>query len=100
MGEDKLITVREAAKELGIEEQEVIELAEDGRIPAYKIGGVYLRFKPEQVQEAKRRLGKILKKQATKFSFSEKLEDFFYFNDFYILSLLIIIALLIIIFRT
>ena len=100
MEENKLITVREAAKELGIDEQEVIDLAEDGKIPAYKIGGVYLRFKPEQVQEAKRRLGKIIKKQSAKISFAERLEDFFYFNDFYILSLLIIIALLIIIFRT
>ena len=100
MKENKLLTIRDVAKELGITEQEVIDLAEEGKIPAYKVGGVYLRFKPEQVQEAKRRLSRRSQKGAVKASFIERVEDFFYFNDFYILSLLIIIALLIIIFRT
>lgn len=43
MGEEKLWTVRDVSIFLGISEKEVIDLAESGAIPAYKIGGVYLR---------------------------------------------------------
>jgi excisionase family DNA binding protein len=99
MGQNKLLTVREAAQELGITEQEVIDLAEEGKIPAYKIGGVYLRFKPEHVQEAKQSISKPTQERF-KVGRLERLADFFYFNDFYILALLIIILMLIIIFRT
>ena len=42
MNEEKLLTVREASLILGISEKEVLDLAESGAIPAYKIGGVYL----------------------------------------------------------
>lgn len=101
MPEEKLLTVREAASILGISEKELVELAENGQIPAYKIGGVFLRFKKEQVYEFKKINKKFSKKIDTgqKYSFKDRLSDFFYFNDFYILTLLIIILLLIIIFR-
>jgi len=99
MGQDKLLTVRDVAKELGITEQEVVDLAEEGKIPAYKIGGEYLRFKVENIQEAKRRIPRPVQKKA-KGGLAERVRDFFYFNDFYILALLIIILMLIIIFRT
>ncbi len=48
---EKLLTIREVAQKLGITEREVMELAESGNLPAYKVGGVYLRFKQEQVDE-------------------------------------------------
>ena len=99
MKQNKLLTIREAAEELGISEQEVIDLSEEGKIAAYKIGGVYLRFKPEHLQEAKRRISRSVQAK-TKVGLDERLQDFFYFNDFYILTFLIIILMLIIIFRT
>ena len=99
MGQDKLLTIRDVAKELGITEQEVVDLAEEGKIPAYKIGGVYLRFKTNHIQEAKQKILKPVKKKIEG-NLAERLQDFFYFNDFYILTLLIIILMLILIFRT
>jgi len=101
MGEEKLLTVRDVSLILGISEKEVVDLAEGGTIPAYKIGGVFLRFKREQIQEFKKQSQKLHPKiDAGKvYPFKDKISDFFYFNDFYILASLIIILLLVIIFR-
>jgi len=101
MVEDKLLTIRDAALILGISEQAVIDLAESSELPAYKVGGVYLRFKREQLEEFKR-LNKPLIASATeseKSSFKEKISDFFYFYDFYIFTILIVVLMLVIIFR-
>lgn len=99
MKQDKLLTVREVAENLGITEQEVVNLAEEGKIPAYKIGGVYLRFKSEHVEETRQILPASVQKRI-KIGFFERLYDFLYFSDFYILALLTIILLLLVIFRT
>jgi excisionase family DNA binding protein len=99
MGEEKLLTVRDVSLILGVSEKEVLDLAESGLLPAYKVGGVYLRFKRDQVEDYLRR-----KKQANpaipekKISIKDNLSDFLYFNDFYILAILIIGFLLFIIF--
>ena len=102
MSEEKLLTVRDVAGVLGISEKEVMELAENGSIPAYKVGGVYLRFKKEQIQEF-RKLAKhpsVVKGQVRdKYTTGERLSDFIYFNDFYIIAALIITFLLFIIFQ-
>jgi len=101
MVEEKLLTIREVSALLGASEKEVIELAEKGTLPAYKVGGVYLRFKRTQVEEF-RRTFKPLSLKAEKeeeYSFRERLRDFFYFNDFYILCGLIILLILGVIFR-
>ena len=99
MKQDKFLTVREVAEDLGITEQEVINLAEEGKIPAYKIAGVYLRFKSEHIQEARQRLPGSDQKRI-KIGFFERLRDILYFTDFYILTLITIILLLLVIFRT
>ena len=52
----KLLNIRDVAKYLNITEKEVIELAESGAIPAYKVGGVYLRFKKEQLDGIKHKI--------------------------------------------
>lgn len=101
MTEEKLLTIREASLFLGISEKEIIDLAESQALPAYKIGGVYLRFKRHQLEEFKKHYKQQLshKPVLLKAGFGEKVKDFFYFNDFYILSTLIIIVILVVIFR-
>ena len=89
---EKLISVREAAELLGLSEKEIIDLVDEGEIPAYKIAGEFLRFRIEQIQKAKNRLK--LKTERESYAFGEKLSDFLYFNDFYILSVLLIIIIL------
>ncbi|MBU0709624.1 MAG: helix-turn-helix domain-containing protein [Candidatus Omnitrophica bacterium] len=101
MGEEKLLTVREVASILGLSEKEIMDLAESGDLPAYKIGGVYLRFRKGQVEEFRRSYKNFLPQIDAKSSnsFKDNVSDFFYFNDFYIFSFLIIILLLIFIFQ-
>ena len=101
MAEEKLLTVREVASLLGVSEKEVVDLAESGAIPAYKVGGVYLRFKREQVKNLRKYsrapVAQVVPKR--KSSFKDRVSDFFYFNDFYILAGILIILLLVIIFQ-
>jgi excisionase family DNA binding protein len=101
MGEEKLLTVREVSSILGISEKEVVDLAESGAMPAYKIGGVYLRFKKEQVQEYKKSIKSLLPESgiSRKYLLKDKISDFIYFNDFYILSVIVVLLLLMIIFQ-
>ncbi len=102
MAEEKLLTIREVSMILGISEKEVIDLSESGAIPAYKVGGVYLRFKRQQVEDFKKKTKPLVAhktKGLQKYSLQGKVADFLYFNDFYILSAIIILSILIIIFR-
>jgi len=101
MAEEKLLTIREISVLLGISEKEVIELSENGTIPAYKIGGVYLRFKRQQIEEYRRKImpQAKLNTRLGKYPLSDRIDDFFYFNDFYILSVILILLLLLIIFQ-
>ena len=101
MADEKLLTVRDVSIILGTSEKEVVELAESGAIPAYKVGGVYLRFKHSQVMEFKKSHHLFSAKPDTShsYSFGDRLSDFFYFNDFYVLAGLIILILLVLILR-
>lgn len=100
MAEEKLLTVREVSLFLSISEKEVMDLAETGKIPAYKVGGVYVRFRRDQVEKYQKSSPipsheiRISQEQP----FNEKVSDFFYFNDFYILSAVVILLIVFIIF--
>lgn len=98
---EKLLTIREAAKELGMTEKEIMDLAEDGVLPAYKVGGVYLRFKKEQVENYMRRAHIVDRKKTLlqNYPLNHRIADFFYFNDFYIFAASIILIMLFYIFR-
>lgn len=95
MGQEKLLTIREAAHYLNISEKEIVNLSQEGKIPAYKIGGVYLRFKQEQLDKLKEFVAKKYGQQIVTFDmpFFSRLRDFVYFNDFYIISAMIIAVL-------
>ncbi len=98
MAEEKLLTVRDVAHILNLTEKDVLDLAENGAIPAYKVGGVYLRFKHGQVEEYRKKFHSGPKAHH-KISFNDRAFDFFYYNDFYIFSILLIILMLFIIFK-
>lgn len=94
------MTVRDVAMMLNVSEKDVLDLAGSGAIPTYKIGGVYLRFKRQEIEDFKRNSRKHSQEAPhEKYSLAEKISDFFYFNDFYILSLLIIAIIIFIIFK-
>ncbi len=101
MTEEKLLTVRDVSYFLGISEREVLDLSQNGAIPAYKVGGVYLRFKREQVEEYKRKNKSLLHKDNNghDYPLSDRVQDFLYFNDFYIFSFVIVALIIFIIFK-
>lgn len=90
----KLLTIREVAGLLNLTEKEVIDLAEAGEIPAYKVGGLYLRFKKEQLDQVKHKIKPNESLVSIEGTFLEKSRDFLHHNDFYILSLIVIFLLL------
>ena len=131
MGE-KLLTIGEVAAYLKIPEEEVKRLVDIGEIPAYRIGGSFLRFRKEQIDAIRTEIFDVEKEEPERvkphldgrgrpthpytdlersikrnepqvrqydYSPGEKMRDFFYFNDFYILSFVVIAVLLYIIFR-
>ena len=90
------MNIREAAEYLGVSERRVKELVDEGQIPAYKIGGSFLRFRKSHLaigkttlynETKKDVLGEGVEEVRTK---SDTFKDFLYFNDFYILSIIII----------
>lgn len=107
----KLLTIKEVADLLGVPKIKISELVERGELPAYKIGGKFIRFRKEQVEairneilaeagssrpqsEADNGLAKTAPQESAKHvqdiaytqSFAEGIKDFFYFNDFYIVA--------------
>lgn len=99
MTEQKLLTVREVSQILDISEREVLDLAENATLPAYKIGGEYLRFKRFQVEEFKKKSLNTKSHHLQNYTTGERISDFFYFNDFYIFSIILIALMLFVIFR-
>ncbi len=94
------ISVRETAQILGVSEKKVTDLIEAGKLQAYRIADQFLRLKRVEVMQI-RSSGEVVSENAPlAYSFSERMKDFFYFNDFYILSSLFILVLLYIIFFT
>ena len=95
MAEEKLLTVRDVALILGVSEKDVLDLTEKAVIPGYKVGGVYLRFKKEQVEQYKKNQSLLSPKEpkGKTEGLGSRIGDFFYFNDFYIFALIFIILL-------
>jgi len=99
---EKFITLTEAAKILGIGEEEVMKLAEKGEFNAFRIGGNFLRFKLKDIEEYKKKISPPLKRKVgekVNYTWKERIYDIFYYYDFYIIVILLIIILLIIIYK-
>lgn len=98
MTNEQFITVRETAQVLGVSEKKVMDMIETQKLQAYRIADQFLRLKKSEVLSI-RNSGNVVNENV-KFAYTsaERIRDFFYFNDFYIVSLIIIVALLFIIF--
>lgn len=130
---EKLLSIREVADHLKVSEEEVKRLVDIGEIPAYKIGGTFLRFRREQIEAIKNEIEEVeemnpelarpvlddlgkpthhltdmeieikTREPAARqydYTFAEKIRDFVYFYDFYVLSFIMIGVLLFMIFKT
>jgi len=86
---EKLWTTTEVAQFLGIHEDDVEQLVRGGQLTGYKLGGQFLRFRPDQVQALKGTLPfrpNPAKPMPSRERWFHRLRDACYFYDFYIIS--------------
>ena len=93
---DKLYNEKEAADYLAITKKKLNEFIQDKKLPAYKIGGQFLRFNQKDLDAIKFLLSEDKK---TNYPLFVKLKDYIYYNDFYIIVAILIIILLALIFK-
>jgi excisionase family DNA binding protein len=98
MTNEQFITVRETAQVLGVSEKKVMDMIESQKLQAYRIADQFLRLKKSEVLSIRNSGNVVNENVKFEYTGAERIFDFFYFNDFYILSLLIIAALLTVIF--
>ena len=91
---EKLLTTREASHIIGISEKDIINLANANLIPHFKVAGEFLRFRREDVFRVKPAIKKKYNIPEKTHHQREKIREFFYFNDFYIISIAVIAFLL------
>ena len=103
---EKLITLKEAAEILNLEPDQVKKLVKEGRIPCYRIGGEYIRFKQSELEGINLRGAQPVKEMLVpdpysglSYRFRDKIRDFWRCNDVYIILILIMAAALYLIFR-
>ena len=87
---EKLWTTAEVAQFLGISDVDVEQLVREGKLTGYKLGGQFLRFRPDQVEALKasmrfRRKAETVAAPAGD-SWLHQAVDFLYFYDFYVIS--------------
>lgn len=100
MTTSQFVSVRETAQILSISEKKVMDLIEERKLQAYRIADKFLRLKKSEVLNL-RNTGHIAREEKQiDYTPAEKVRDFFFFNDFYILSFAVIFMLLYIIFLT
>ena len=87
---EKLWTTSEVAKFLGISDIDVEQLIQQGKLTGYKLGGEFLRFRPDQVKALKAtmrfRRSTTVSVVPAGASWPQQVRDFFYFYDFYLVS--------------
>ena len=91
---NNMLTLDEVKKYLELEQQELEKLIKEGMLHAYKVGGIYLRFRKEEVLNLKYDVLLKKKKNVVQGSFGQRMFDFWRFNNFYVLSLIVIVALI------
>lgn len=94
----RFLTSQEAADYLGITEAELEDLTNKGTILSYKIGGIYTRYRIDDLNSCNRKMPADMRNRYST-SIADRIRDFFYFNDFYIFSLIAIVTIIYFIFR-
>ena len=97
---EKLLTLEEAARQLGVPADDVEAMIQEKRLPVFRLGGQLLRVRWRDIEGILRVPSARPVSQAADpatATFWERVRDFFYFNDFYLVALLILLTLLAII---
>ena len=104
--EERYLDVHEASEMLDVSEKELWDLVHHHQVPTHKIAGAFLRFKKDDIEELKikwRIERELFPERSSSFAHNrtfnrplavERIRDFWYFNDFYVICLALIVALL------
>ncbi len=98
MTQDQYISVRESAQILGVSEKKIMDLIEERKLEAYRIADQFLRLKRSEVLSLKNSGSVTPETGPIPYTTVERIADFFYFNDFYIISAILMGLLLYLIF--
>ncbi len=102
---EEYLTVHEATELLGVSEEELWDLIKKHAVPTHNVAGAFTRLKKSEIEIMKNkwRIERELFPQPAKYfphqavvrkaTLGEKLADFWYFNDFYILCTALIALL-------
>ena len=102
---EKLLTLEEAARRLGVAPDGVEQMIQQGRLASFRLGGHLLRVRLGDVERLRdtssagrapssRSVGVPTRGRAGSGRLRDRVLDFFYFNDFYLAALLIALTLL------
>lgn len=96
---DSLLSSEEVKAFLEIQDPQLHQFVQKGKLQAYKIGGSYLRFRKDEVLALRQEL---YPTRRTKLStpWLARIGNFWRFNNFYILSLLVIVILFLVVARS
>ncbi len=97
---EKLLTAEEASGLLGISEEDIKKMVKKGELPAYQIGGRFLRFRREQLEAIRNGITTNSLERTPAQPSIDKFLDFLYFNDFYIISAILAFLILWVIIKT
>ena len=90
---ERLLTAADAARRLGVSAAELDGLVKSGALKAFRIGGELLRFHPDDLEAFRSRRSIPAKSSrrrseaAGPISWLDRLRDFLYAYDFYLLAL-------------
>ena len=98
MSQSPYVTVREAAQILGIPDGKLMKLVEEKKLTAYRIADQYLRLKRRDILSLRDSGHITVETVIFPYTPQEKIRDFLFYNDFYIVSAVVIIILLGIVF--
>lgn len=102
---EKLLTLEEAAKRLRVSPDDVEQMIQRGRIASFRLGGHLLRVRLGDVERlrvpategrapASRSTGVPSRGRSGIGRLWDRVLDFFYFNDFYLVALLLLLTLI------
>ena len=94
---EKFLTLEDAARRLHCPADDVEAMVRAGELEAFRLGGNLLRVRLADVEAIQRNRPLPVAGQEVR-SLRDRLADFLYFNDFYLVALLIILTLLAVIF--
>ncbi len=96
---EKLWTMTEVARYLNITDRDVEGLVKEGKLTGYKLGGKFLRFRPDQVEALLGRVAPRAQDDPARAPSTEparsRVREFFYFYDFYLLSAVLLASVVI-----